>query len=124
MSESIEFDNESISAAEHWHGGQSSMLYALSSTGHLARGTIRPRERCACSEGCKLCNGSRYQPMTDDDWIEYLASNLEGEAEDAIESCEKQMSETDDIDDLHEDLGGLMSIVETIQIWRSSRAKR
>ena len=106
------------------------MLYALASTGSLSRGTIRPYDRCECardprSEGCHECGGTFRIVVTDDEWIERLASKLEAEAEHAIEECGKRIEAEDDEDgDLHADLGGLMSIVETIQIWRASRAKR
>jgi hypothetical protein len=65
--DAIEFDYEELEAAEHWHGGQSSMLYAISSTGSLSRGTIRPRN----DDG---------EPMTDKEWMADLASRLDTEA--------------------------------------------
>lgn len=40
---SISFSSEVIKFAQEWHGGQSSMLYAISSTGALTLGSIRPR---------------------------------------------------------------------------------
>ena len=98
----IEFDSEALRAAEHWHDGQSSMLYAIASTGSLARGTIRPRSYDA------------DRPMSDVEWIGYLVDNLEGETETAIERC----MEMDAGDDNEGDLDGLQSILSTIEDWR------
>jgi hypothetical protein len=42
MAHSIEFTHEERAAASAWHGGQGSMLYAISSTGSLKIGSIRP----------------------------------------------------------------------------------
>jgi len=67
MKHSIEFDSDEIEAASHWYGGQGSMLYAITSTGSLSRGTIRPRQ----DDGT---------PMTDDEWLADLAARLEAEA--------------------------------------------
>lgn len=52
--DTLELEPEEIDAATSWHGGQSSMLYAVASTGSLSRGTIRPM-------------GDDDQPMTDDE---------------------------------------------------------
>ena len=73
----IDFDDEEIEAASHWYGGQGSMLYAITSTGALSRGTIRPRHH----EGGL---------MTDEEWIIDLAERLEGEAESAASDAAKQ----------------------------------
>ena len=40
--DSIEIPEEFLALCEEWHGGQSSMLYAISSTGHLKTGMIKP----------------------------------------------------------------------------------
>jgi sugar-specific transcriptional regulator TrmB len=53
------------------------MLYAITSTGSLRRGTIRPRH----PEGGQ---------MTDEEWIVDLAERLEGEAESAARDAAKQ----------------------------------
>lgn len=63
----IEFDSDELTAAEQWHGGQSSMLYAIASTGALSRGTIRPTDE-------------DDKPMSDAAWLAYLADKLETEA--------------------------------------------
>lgn len=73
----IDFDDEEIEAASNWHGGQGSMLYALSSTGTLSRGTIRPRHPDGRS-------------MTDEEWMIDLAERLESEAERASNDAAKQ----------------------------------
>jgi Family of unknown function (DUF6496) len=73
----IDFDEDEIEAAGHWYGGQGSMLYAITSTGALSRGTIRPRH----PEGGL---------MTDEEWIVDLAERLEGEAEEAARDAAKQ----------------------------------
>lgn len=105
----IEFDSDAIVAAEHWHGGQSSMLYALCSTGTLARGTIRPQSY------------DHDGPMTDEEWIDSLAGDLMMEAERTIKDCVQMLLSADDdeLDDLQNDLDGLHSIVTTIEEWRS-----
>ena len=73
----IDFDDEEIEAASHWYGGQGSMLYAITSTGALSRGTIRPRHH----EGGL---------MTDEEWIIDLAERLESEAAAAARDAAKQ----------------------------------
>lgn len=35
-------DDDELNLATAWHGGQATMLYAVASTGHLQRGTVRP----------------------------------------------------------------------------------
>lgn len=55
--------------AADWHGGQSSMLYAVSSTGGLARGNVRP-------------SWSGNVPMTDDEWAHDLICQLQSELQD------------------------------------------
>jgi hypothetical protein len=95
----IDFDEEEIEAAGHWHGGQASMLYAITSTGALSRGTIRPRHH----EGGL---------MTDEEWIIDLAERLEGEAESAASDAGKQAKKAkgDEKKELLADREGLRSI--------------
>jgi len=95
----IDFDEEEIDAAGHWYGGQGSMLYAITSTGSLRRGTIRPRHH----------DGT---PMTDDEWIVDLAERLEGEAEEAARDAEKQAKKAKGAEkkELLADADGLSSI--------------
>lgn len=64
----IDFNKDEIDAASAWHGGSGSMLYAVSSCGYLALGTIRPRN----DDG---------EPMTDAQWFHMLACDLALEAE-------------------------------------------
>ena len=59
------------SFATDWHGGQASMLYAVSSTGELATGTTRP----SWSDGLS---------MTDDEWREDLRGRLIAELRDVM----------------------------------------
>lgn len=73
----ILFDDDEIDAASHWYSGQGSMLYAITSTGSLSRGTMRPRN----DDG---------EPMTDEEWMAYLASKLESEADEAANDARKQ----------------------------------
>jgi hypothetical protein len=99
MTDEIDFDDEELAAASHWHGGQGSMLYAVSSTGALRRGTIRPRHE----EG-----GS----MTDEEWMIDLAERLEGEAESAARDAAKQAKKAKGTDraELRTDREGLRGI--------------
>ena len=95
----IDFNDEEIEAASHWYGGQGSMLYAISSTGSLKRGTIRPRH----SDGT---------PMTDDEWIVDLAERLESEAEEAARDAAKQAKKAKraEREELEADQDGLKGI--------------
>ena len=77
----IELDADEIDAAIAWHGGQSSMLYAVASTGALRRGTHRPYG----DDG----------PMSDDEWMQHLASKLAHEASQAAELAAKWECEDD-----------------------------
>jgi hypothetical protein len=76
--DAIEFDDEELEAASHWYGGQGSMLYAITSTGSLSRGSIRPRHD----------NG---EPMTEDEWMADLAARLQVEAEEAVRDARKMV---------------------------------
>jgi hypothetical protein len=69
MTDEIYFDDDEINAANSWHGGGGSMLYAIASTGALRPGTHRPR-----------VDG---REMADDEWMRHLAEKLEDEANDA-----------------------------------------
>lgn len=95
----IDFDDDEIEAASHWYGGQGSMLYAITSTGALSRGTIRPRHH----EGGL---------MTDEEWIVDLAERLESEAESAANDAAKQAKKAkgDEKKQLLADREGLRSI--------------
>jgi len=107
----IDFESDEIEAASRWHGGQSSMLYAVASTGALSRGTIRRRTECDVCGGfkweCPKCFG-HGQPMTDDQWLVDLAEDLEHEAEAAAAAAR----ELDDDDDAEEDAEALDAIAE------------
>ena len=99
MTDEIIFDDEEIDAASHWYGGQGSMLYAVTSTGSLSRGTIRPRH----DDGT---------PMSDEEWMIDLAERLEGEAEKAAREAAKQAKKAkgDEKKELLADREGLRSI--------------
>jgi len=75
----ILFDDDEVEAASHWYGGQGSMLYAVTSTGALSRGTIRPRHE-----------DEDRTPMTNEEWMAYLASALESEASEAARDAAAQ----------------------------------
>lgn len=61
----LEMPPHFVAVAESWHSGQSSMLYAVASTGAVRRGSIRPYE-----DG---------KPMTDYEWMLYLLLDAAGE---------------------------------------------
>ncbi len=55
--------------AQHWHSGQSSMLYAVASTGAVKRGSVRPQ--------------GDERPMTDAEWMLSLLDEAANEFRDA-----------------------------------------
>jgi hypothetical protein len=119
----IEFEPEELQVAAEWHGGQASMLYAISSTGALSRGVERCRPHVDCdacgargwvspSEPCGTCHGAM---MTDAQWLVYLASKLADEALAAADdACERrykvEVDPDDDILDLDDDVEHLDGI--------------
>lgn len=76
----IEFDADELSVAEQWHGGQSSMLYAIASTGALKRGMLRP-----------------HGLTTDAEWFIHIAERLADEA-DEVARMARKFNEDDDIE--------------------------
>ena len=58
---------ECIQLATDWHDGQSSMLYAVASTGSLSRGSVRPT------------TDDPPRPMTDYEWMLDLCEQLSSE---------------------------------------------
>ena len=56
--------------AEHWHGGQMSMLYGISSSGNLSRGTLRP---------LLTDDAGVVTAMTDNEWSLHLVNSLQSE---------------------------------------------
>ena len=62
--------------ATDWHGGQASMLYAVSSTGSLARGTTRP-----------------YGVVSDADWNRHLAWLLWREIRECVTAAMREDTE-------------------------------
>lgn len=93
VTDRIDFDSEGVHVAMQWHGGQSTMLYAIGSTGALSRGTIRPHTECDVCGGfeweCLNCYG-RGQPMTDVQWLVHLAAELSVEANGAADDARDQ----------------------------------
>jgi len=64
----VEFPERFVRTAGEWYGGQGCILYAVSSTGGLTRGSIRP----------DLCDDDgNYTPATDEAWIRYLWDELD-----------------------------------------------
>jgi hypothetical protein len=106
----ILFDDDELEAAQSWHSGGSSMLYAISSTGKLSLGTQRPH------------NDEEDRPMTDDEWFAYIASNLEGEAEEAIDMAKEQMkgASRQEKDELRENIAAFQSIIRKTKKIQSS----
>jgi hypothetical protein len=104
MNNSIEFEDDELRAASNWHGGQSSMLYAIASTGSLRCGTIRPRHIDA--------NGYPAVEMTDEEWFRDLCERLESEAESCVRACTKQLKgkRGKERDELRADRVALLSI--------------
>jgi hypothetical protein len=96
----LELDAEEINAATSWHGGQSSMLYAVSSTGSLSLGTHR---RVKASG----------DPMTDAEWFADLCWELSAEAEESADEAAKQLAEecdTSEREELEEQENALRSM--------------
>ncbi len=85
MTRAIEFDGDELTAAQAWHDGQFSMLYAISSTGELRCGSIRPHG----DDG----------PLSDDEWWNDLCDRLESEASHAADIAAQEASEFVDDDD-------------------------
>jgi hypothetical protein len=106
--DAIFFDDEELEAASHWYSGSGSMLYAITSTGSLSRGTIRPRN----DDG---------EPMTDEEWMAHLAAKLELEAEEAARDARKQAKSAKGKDrkELLADAAALSSIA--MRVARSAR---
>lgn len=80
----LKFDDEEIKAAAAWHSGQNSMLYAVCSTGTLARGTVRPTRIPP--------GGGRRVSLTNAEWDRHLLDELAEELTETIESAKSRMS--------------------------------
>lgn len=94
----LEFDGDEIDAACSYNGGQSSMLYAVCSTGALSLGTRRPDP-----------------DYTDGEWFAELLGRLESEVEDAIEISEKTGPDGDDDEDFYFQAEALGTMLDKIQ---------
>jgi len=79
----LDYDGEpylppgTIELATDWHGGQSSTLYAILSTGDLTTGTVRPSTWDEEANGLPV-----RRPVTDDEWRADLAGDLWQECSD------------------------------------------
>lgn len=67
---------EYVELCHDWHGGQSSIMYSISSTGDLTRGSIRPKN----DDG---------DPMTDNEWLSHLYKKLFSELYHLISRLDK-----------------------------------
>jgi len=72
--------DDELQLANNWHSGQSSMLYAIASTGALTRGTRRP----------STDDGDGPRPMTDEEWSEDLLWMLTKEVREIVTMAEAQ----------------------------------
>ena len=97
--DTIEFEVDEIEAAQAWHGGQSSMLYAVASTGALSLGTMRPKD----------CDGG---VMSDREWFEYLVANLAREVRWARGAAQERINAGDEErDELEEQVDAFESML-------------
>jgi len=99
--DTLELTGDEIDAATSWHGGQSSMLYAVASTGALSRGTQRPY--------------GEDGPMSDDAWLQELASALASEAEECAGFATRQINSPsentpEEIEEFERDREALLSM--------------
>ena len=74
--DSIEISSEFADLCGQWHGGVDTILYAISSTGGLTRGLIRPKDD----------SGKR---LSDEAWFTGLFGELESELSDCVQMLEK-----------------------------------
>ena len=91
---SIEIPCEYVDICGDWHGGQYCLLYAVSSTGNLTTGTIRPYGVDA--------DGNSY-PMSDEQWYLSLWRDLSNDVYCAVRTAEKAAHRDDaDWEDEHD----------------------
>lgn len=72
--------------AVDWHGGQTSALYAIASTGGLTRGTVRP----SYPEDSEPGHPPAWRKATDDEWDADLLGDLHLELMDVCKSAIEQ----------------------------------
>jgi hypothetical protein len=101
--DTIQIPSEFVSLAGEWHDGQDSMLYAVSSTGNLSRGSIRPCEDDGYWDESPRRWIDAYRAMTDLEWYRSLYSQLSSEVGRLATYCAEQC---------HDD-SGTMSEFET-----------
>lgn len=93
---SLKIPDEFIQLCTEWHSGQSSMMYAVSSTGALSLGTIKPLD-------CE----------TDEEWFQSILSGLESEVRDCIRILKKSRYgyDLDEVENMERFLGFLEGVV-------------
>lgn len=92
---------EEIDLAINWHGGQSSMLYGVASTGALSLGTRRP-----------LMSDSRS--MSDAEWSLDLVLRLYKEVSEIVDSTKSDPDDFYDYDTAEDWLTNLSPIITAI----------
>jgi len=75
---------EYVNLCIDWHGGQSSIMYAIASTGNLTRGTIRPQN-------------DNDEWMTDDEWLCHLYYELSCELWSIVDGFDCQCIHNDNV---------------------------
>lgn len=93
--------------ATDWHGGQASMLYAVSSTGALSLGTIRPSWSPSMAQ-------PDPEPFTDDEWRRDLVERLRREVTEVVTDAEGMADASDPLDPARSDL---LAARETARGW-------
>lgn len=96
--------HEQWELCQNWHGGQSSMMYAVASTGDLTTGSVRPSTYDEYSHGLPV-----WRPMTDDEWLAELAYGLEWEARQCLKILETR---PDMMAEAGDDIGPLTELAE------------
>lgn len=95
---------EEVDACTSWHGGMGSMFYAVSSTGSLSRGSIRP----------SVDLGDGWESMTDTAWSHDLASRLESEIRETITQADTA-GESADVETFSRMLVKVAAIVNALE---------
>jgi hypothetical protein len=83
----VEIPPEYIDLCTNWHSGQDSMFYAISSTGALSLGSIRPVDR-----------DSEALFVNDEEWMLSLLNSLECEIRDCLKYASKDTTVEEDFE--------------------------
>jgi hypothetical protein len=83
----VEIPPEYIDLCTSWHSGQDSMFYAISSTGALSLGSIRPVDR-----------DSEALFVNDEEWMLSLLNSLECEIRDCLKYASKDTTVEEDFE--------------------------